>query len=176
MAKKVDQFPEKPVNPRLQRALSILREYKAGRLPDITRLVSSQVPGNTTRIPIEGDALYLLVQCYQTRPRDQGRFEAHQCYTDVQYVCDGQECIEVCDARTRLGTQPPYDEKGNVFFPVEAIPGERVILQAGEGVVLFPNDAHAACLRADSGEGQIVRKIVVKVKDAHVPDAAAGIV
>jgi biofilm protein TabA len=175
MARKVDQFAEEPANPRLQKALSILREYRAGRLPDITRLVSSQAPGNTTRIPIEGDALYLLVQCYRTRPRDQGRFEAHQSYTDIQYICDGQECIEVCDARTRLGTKPAYDDKGNIFFPLEAIAGERVVLRAGEGVVLFPNDAHAACLRADGGEGQIVRKIVVKVKDAHVPESVGGI-
>ena len=137
-------------------------------------MVSSQSIGDSAKVPVEGDALYLIVQCYRTRPRDQGRFEAHQCYTDVQYICDGQECIEVCDLRARLGALPAYDANGNVFFPLEAAARERVVLRAGEGVVLFPNDAHAACLRVDLGEGQVVRKIVVKVKDAHSREKLAA--
>jgi YhcH/YjgK/YiaL family protein len=170
----VGQFREEPANHRLQKALAILRDYREGRLPDIAKLVSSQSIGDSTKIPVEGDALYLIVQCYRTRSRDQGRFEAHQCYTDVQYICDGQECIEICDLRARLGALPTYDANGNVFFPLEPATRERVVLQAGEGVVLFPNDAHAACLRVESSEGQIVRKIVVKVKDAHLPGATGA--
>jgi len=40
---------------------------------------------------------------------------------------------------------------------------------------LMPPDAHAACLRpVDEGEeGELVRKIVVKIKDAHLPDSGA---
>jgi beta-galactosidase beta subunit len=46
-------------------------------------------------------------------------------------------------------------------------------LHAGEVAVLMPADAHAACLRVAGEEEALVRKIVVKIKDAHLTDAGA---
>lgn len=166
-----DFFGKPPVSRRLERGLAILRDYRAGRRPDIAELVSSQCAGDTAKIMVEGDALYLIVQCYRTRTREQGKFEAHQHYTDVQYICDGQEWIEVCDLRAQPGKMPAYDANGNIFFALDSQAQGRVLLRAGEGAVLFPNDAHAPCLRVDGGEGELVRKIVVKIWDAHVPDS-----
>ncbi|MCX6894727.1 MAG: YhcH/YjgK/YiaL family protein [Verrucomicrobia bacterium] len=171
MVGKIEDFVgQASANQRLQRGLAILQDYREGRRPDITRLVSSQRAGDSEKIMVEGDALFLIVQCYHPRPREQGKFEAHQRYTDVQYVCAGQEWIEVCDLRAQPGELPAYDANGNIFFALDRKAQGRVLLRAGEGAVLFPNDAHAPCLRVDGDAGGLVRKIVVKIKDAHVPD------
>jgi YhcH/YjgK/YiaL family protein len=167
-------FTNIPVNRRLQRGLALLRDYREGRLPSVAKLVASQRAGDTTKIAIEGDELYLIVQCYRTRPRAQGRYEAHQRYTDVQYICEGQEWIETCDLRAQLGGQiPAYNAKGDLFFVLGSEAQAGALLHAGEGVVLFPNDAHAPCLRANGDVGELVRKIVVKIRDAHLPDAGS---
>jgi biofilm protein TabA len=165
-------FTNIPVNRRLQRGLALLRDYREGRLPSVAKRVASQRAGDTTKIAIEGDELYLIVQCYRTRSRTQGRYEAHQRYTDVQYICEGQEWIETCDLRALLGGQiPTYNAKGDLFFALGSEAQAGAQLHAGEGVVLFPNDAHAPCLSADGDVGGLVRKIVVKIKDAHLSDA-----
>jgi beta-galactosidase beta subunit len=62
---------------------------------------------------------------------------------------------------------PAYDAKGNIFLPLGTAAHSRLLLEAGDLAVLFPNDAHAPCLRVEEGKDELVRKIVVKVKDAH---------
>lgn len=159
---------------RLQQGLLLLQEFRQGRSPQISQIILSQKPGEVARLSIEGDALYVLVQCYKARAREQGRFEAHQRHTDLQYLCQGQEWIEVCDLQAQPNL-PGYDTNGNLYFP----PGvetrsSRLLLQTGNVAVLFPNDAHAPCLRVEGDGDQLVRKIVVKVKDAGLANGHNG--
>jgi YhcH/YjgK/YiaL family protein len=153
-----------PTN-RLHRGLLLLRDYQQGRSPEISLLLSRQKPGDVARLPVDGDALYLLVQTYQARSREQGRFEAHQHHTDLQYLCEGREWVECCDLHARPNL-PAYDGKGNLYFPLGTETHSRLFLEAGNVAVLFPNDAHAPCLRVEDSPDQLVRKIVVKVMDA----------
>ena len=150
---------------RLKQGLAILQDYREGRSPEISKIVLNQKAGDKAKILIEGDSLYLVIQCYPARSREEGRFEAHEWHTDLQYLCTGQECLEVCDLRAQ-GNLPPYDANGNIFFPLGPKANTSLLLEAGVVAVLFPNDAHAPCLRVDGTEGALVRKIVVKVKDA----------
>jgi beta-galactosidase beta subunit len=66
--------------------------------------------------------------------------------------------------------KPSYDANGNVFFPVGDVAHSRLLLSAGEVAVLLPQDAHAPSLQVNDGEIELVRKIVVKVMDAHLMD------
>ena len=158
-------------NSRLKRGLELLQDCVTGRRPEIMNQIASLAPGETLRIPLEGDALYLLVQCYQPRTRDQGRFEAHERHTDLQFVWSGRECIEVCDLHASLPAAA-YDKNGNVYFPLGNRAHSRLLVHAGEVAVLLPEDAHAPCLSL-GGEGEeLVRKIVVKIRDAHLLEAA----
>lgn len=158
-------------NSRLKRGLELLQDCVVGRRPEIMNQISSLAPGETSRIPLEGDAFYLLVQCYQPRTREQGRFEAHERHTDLQFLWSGRECIEVCDLHASLPAVA-YDKNGNVYFPLGGQAHSRLLLHAGEVAVLLPEDAHAACLSL-GGEGEeLVRKIVVKIRDAHLLEAA----
>lgn len=157
---------------RLKRGLDLLQDCIAGRRPEIMNQLSRLAPGETSRVSIEGDALYLLVQCYQPRTRDQGRFEAHQHHTDLQFLWSGRECIEICDVRSQSDA-PHYDTCGNFYFPLGNQAHSRFLLEAGKVAVLLPDDAHAPCLTSEGDGTELVRKIVVKIRDAHLPDSGA---
>ena len=159
-------------NSRLKRGMEVLQDCVTGRRPEIMNQIASLAPGQTSRISLEGDALYLLVQCYQPRTRDQGRFEAHARHTDLQFLWSGRECIEVCDLHAALPAVG-YDQNGNVYFPLGNQAHSRLVLDAGKVAVLLPEDAHAACLSLGGDGEELVRKIVVKIKDAHLPDSGA---
>jgi len=155
---------------RLKKALAYIEDYQADRLPEVEAIVRSQMNGDKARLEIEGEALYALIQCYQPRTREQGRFEVHQRHPDLQYLCEGQEWIEVCDLHSRAGL-PPYDANGNLYFPLGSQAHSRIRLQAGRVAVLFPNDAHAPCLRVNEAD-TLVRKLVIKIHDAEIMDGA----
>ena len=156
---------------RLRRGLELLQDCVAGRLPEVLNQISTLPPGETSRVSLEGDALYLLIQCYKPRTREQGRFEAHERHTDLQLLWSGRECIEVCDLRLRQ-TLPPYDSQGNLYFPMGDEAHSRLLLHAGEVAVLLPSDAHAPCLRVEGEAEELVRKIVVKIRDAHLVEGS----
>jgi YhcH/YjgK/YiaL family protein len=170
MLGKLEDLAERVIpHSRLGRGLALLQDCLAGRFPGIAGLVDNLRAGETRRVTVEGEALYMLIQCYQSKRRSEGRFEAHARHTDLQYVWSGRERIEVCDLHA-VQSKPAYDANGNVFFPVGEAVHSHLLVRAGEVAVLLPEDAHAPCLQANDGEGELVRKIVVKIQDAHLLD------
>ena len=115
LGKVEDLIRNAPANSRLMQGLLFLQEYGAGRAPEIAKIVSNLKDGESRRVPLEGDAIYALIQAYTTRKPEKAKFEAHEHYTDLQYVCEGREWIAVCDLR-KQGFSPDYDQKGNVFL------------------------------------------------------------
>lgn len=154
---------------RLRRGLELLKSLQAGCLPDVSARISTLRPGETDRFDLEGSAFYLLCQCYFPKQREEGRFEAHARHTDLHFLCSGRECIEVDDLRSR-GLPPDYDDKGDWHFPVGQNPPSRFVLDPGQVAVLTPEDAHAPCLRLADCDGKVVRKVVVKILDAHLAE------
>jgi biofilm protein TabA len=150
---------------RLRSGLALLRDYREGRLPEFDRVLAGLKAGEKAEIAIAGDTLRAILQHYSPKPRDEGRFEAHQCHTDLQYLSEGAEWIDVCDLHAQSDL-PPFDARGNVYFPLGTAAHSRVRLNPGEVAVLFPSDAHAPCLRVEDVPDTLVRKIVIKVKDA----------
>jgi YhcH/YjgK/YiaL family protein len=116
---------------------------------------STVAPG---RYQIEGQDLFALVQEYDTKSRDQGAWEAHRAYTDIQYVVTGAELMGyACIDRLQAGA---YDAERD-FLKLDG-DGDFALLRAGTFMVLAPQDAHmpgvalAASMR--------VKKVVVKVR------------
>lgn len=158
---------------RLRKGIAILQDFREGRRPEWVKILGELKAGEKAEVAIEGDTLYAILQCYHPKPRAEGRFEAHQRHTDLQYLSEGAEWIEVCDLSAQTGL-PPFDANGNVFFPLGPTAPSRVRLVAGTVTVLFPNDAHAPCLRIEDSPAGLVRKIVIKVKDAHLLENSAA--
>lgn len=112
------------------------------------------------RHDIDGDAVYALVQKYQTRPVI-GMPEAHRRYIDIQFIARGREVIHWTPLAGCSEVALPYDaEKDAGFFaaPSAMVP---VRLTAGQFTIFFPDDAHAPCSAWDGPED--VLKVVVKV-------------
>lgn len=110
------------------------------------------------RYELDGTNLFAIISEYQTKPRDQGKWEAHKRYFDIQYVISGREaigyaCLEAC----RLGT---YDESKDFQEILEA-PGDFLGMRPGMLMILAPQDAHmpGSAMQAPGP----VKKAVVKV-------------
>ena len=108
---------------------------------------------------IDGRKVYVMVQQYETKPMEKGRWEAHRKYIDVQYVHRGAELFGYADLRElKAGS---YDEAKD-FLSLQG-EGRGDFFRVGEGtfVVLFPQDGHMPGMAISTP--QPVKKFVVKV-------------
>ena len=102
------------------------------------------------------------VQEYETKSRDEGKFEAHQDYIDIQYIVSGTEEMEVCDLAFS-GALTEYNKDKDVQFFVPKEKTTYLTLRAGDCAIFFPHDVHKPGISPE-GEKKFVKKIVVKVK------------
>lgn len=101
------------------------------------------------------------VQEYNTIAPEEGYFETHDAYFDIQYVISGKEQFGICK-RDNLVVRENIPERDLVFYEEPAISGS-VLLLPGDLIIVAPEDAHKPrCVAGDAPE--FVRKIVVKVK------------
>ena len=131
--------------PRIRTALEWLQATDLNALP-------------VGRVDLDGDNLFALVQEYDTKPRDDGVWEAHRKYIDVQYVVRGRERmgyipVEVITVTKEYDAEKDYlNGTGNGSF---------IYAPMGMVFVLWPGDAHMPGMQVDGPEP--VRKIVMKV-------------
>lgn len=111
------------------------------------------------RYEINGKDVFALVSEYDSKPPQDCRLEAHQAYTDIQYIVSGKEAIGFSTLKNQEVTSPFNAEKDIVFFSGETTP---LILEAGMFAVFFPQDVHRPCMQIDGPEK--VKKVVVKVR------------
>jgi YhcH/YjgK/YiaL family protein len=109
------------------------------------------------RHEIDGTNLYVLVQEYNTKLKEQGLWEAHRRYIDLHYMVQGTEGIGY--ANINHLQQGVYDESKD-FLPLHG-EGELITLKSGYFVLLFPEDAHMPGMAP--GSPAPVRKIVLKI-------------
>lgn len=110
------------------------------------------------RMEIDGDRLYALVQEYLSKPVEQGKWEAHRNYIDVQYIVRGEERMGFANlASLHIGEYVAEKD----FLPLSGKPNF-VDLSAGSFTVFFPEDGHMPGLYLDKPEP--VRKVVLKIK------------
>lgn len=106
----------------------------------------------------EQGELYALVQENRAASLEEGDFEAHKRYADVQIIVKGTELVGWQEV-SRLEEKAPYSEEKDIAF----YEGEGISLEVGEGMfyLLMPQDAHKACRRGREEEG--FKKIVLKL-------------
>jgi YhcH/YjgK/YiaL family protein len=146
------------VTPGMRRALEYLAHTDSAVL----------APG---RYDIDGDRVFALVQRYDTKPHDQGVWEAHRRYIDVQFMVAGHERMGYAPL-TSLTVTHPYAPDTDC----EVLTGNGDVITAAPGtlVIFFPQDAHMPCLAC--GHPQPVAKVVVKVavEAAQLTDVTDG--
>ena len=112
------------------------------------------------RYPVDGDAVFALVQEPRTAERGECRWESHRRYLDIQYLLAGQERIGFQNAGA-LAVAEPYDAGRDIAFYRDNGRGFFAPLEAGSFVVCFPHDAHMPLVCGDGP--QQIRKVVMKV-------------
>ncbi|HOT29175.1 MAG TPA: YhcH/YjgK/YiaL family protein [Candidatus Ozemobacteraceae bacterium] len=110
------------------------------------------------RHPIDGERIYASVAEYRTKPVEEGFWEAHRRYVDVQLVVSGTERFGFGHLHEMRFVS--HDESRDLS--VLEGDGDFFLLRPGLVAVLFPDDAHMPGLWAGSAP-ETVRKIVVKI-------------
>lgn len=113
------------------------------------------------RHDIEGDSIYALVQKASSRLPQEGKFEAHRKYIDIQCLVSGEEIIGVTPLE-KLAIATPYDETKDVAFYAFPSQYDQLVLHPGDFAVLFPEDGHLPLCH--SGGPHELFKVVLKVK------------
>jgi len=132
------------LSPRLSRAIAYVQNTNLAAL-------------STGRHNVEGDAIFALVQRYQTKPISEGRYEAHRQHIDLQVVVEGRERIGY--GHLSRFVADPYDEAKDILW----LDGEGTLLEiaAGSFMIMMPEDVHMPGIAVD--EPSAVTKVVVKI-------------
>jgi len=138
------------IHPRLDRALALLT-------PEFLASV-----GTETRY-LDGKALYVTRNLFETAPDSETFFEAHRRYLDIHVVVKGAERLEI--AHPSLLT--PDEERSNPAGDFYAYSGrtdaerQTIVLRPGFFLVAFPDDAHRCRGMLDAPAP--VEKVVFKI-------------
>jgi YhcH/YjgK/YiaL family protein len=145
----------------LERALALHRGMGPRMAAALEALTDPGLLAKTDgRYELDGDRLVAIVQTYQTKPREQGAWEAHRRYIDVQFVAAGSELMGYAPLASLIAREP-YDVAKDVAFYDGAGAGF-LRVDAGMVAIFHPHDAHMPSLMLDAP--QWVRKIVLKVR------------
>lgn len=107
---------------------------------------------------LDGAALKVAVQEYETKPESECKIEAHKKYADIQYIVSGEEIIGMDTLRDQESIAGYNEEKDVWHFSAYDY---KIRLTAGMFSVFLPEDIHMPCLI--SNEKTTVKKVVVKV-------------
>lgn len=110
--------------------------------------------------PIDGDRLFVNIVEYQTRKPEERFWEAHKAYLDVHVPIRGTEQIDL-NFLSALACGE-YQPQGD-FQPAEGEKNASVVLQPGDFLVCYPEDAHRTAVMAGENP-ETVRKAIFKVR------------
>lgn len=138
---------------KLKAGLEYLMNFNADKeFADIT-------PENNRKVEIEGDDVFAIIQTYTPKDWDVLKFEGHRKYIDIQCVFGGEEKL-LHTGTQRIKKQGEYDEEKDIHFS-DVDRFSELLLTNGDACILYPEDMHAPCMKAESDE--LVKKVVVKV-------------
>ncbi len=100
------------------------------------------------------------IQHYVTSPEQDLYFETHEKFFDIQYMIEGVEFIGVCSKHGLL-IKDAYSIENDVTFYKDPAACGKILLNAGDFVVVAPEDAHKP--RCCVFNPIAVKKIVCKV-------------
>ncbi|SHI56620.1 YhcH/YjgK/YiaL family protein [Dethiosulfatibacter aminovorans DSM 17477] len=107
----------------------------------------------------EFDGGFFMVQAGKTKPMDEGFFEAHRKYVDIQIVLEGSEEIawaDLPDLKEEIAYNPEKDAlylSGNIMHNMK--------VSKGMFYIAFPHDGHKAVRHTE--KQQEFKKIVIKL-------------
>lgn len=114
----------------------------------------------TGRYEIDGTNIFVLIQRYDSIPNNQGKWECHRKYIDIQFIADGVEQIGFQNINIMKVSVDYNPEKDIAFLTGE---GDFVSLSKNTYAIFFPQDAHMPKIAPNDSPGKVV-KVVIKIK------------
>lgn len=102
---------------------------------------------------------FAFVQEGTTRTFEEGDFETHEKYLDVQILLSGQEMMEYADKADTVN-KVPYDPEADIEWLDGT--GSKISIKPGMFYLVYPKDAHKPCCHESIPT--TYRKVVVKIK------------
>ncbi len=131
------------LHPRLKKGLQYLQENDLNAL----------APG---KYEIEGDKVFVLIQEYETKQIEEGRYESHYQYTDIQCMVQGEEKMGYTTLdNVKLAEE--IKENDIMFYEGE---GDLFLVQAGSFAIFTPQDAHMPAICID--QPKKIKKALIK--------------
>ena len=141
------QIDEIKLKKRIDRAIDYIKGLNIKSLPVNEKIVVD-------------DEFYYSIQVYTTKSEDECKLESHRKYVDIQLLLSGCERMNIADV-SRLTIKENYDSDKDVMFWNVPQHMASVTLNAGDLIVLYPENAHRGAVAED--DSSKVVKIVGKV-------------
>lgn len=106
---------------------------------------------------------YILYQDQETKASDEGTFENHRKYNDIQVLLEGSNWHALWNRVEKMKSSVPYDEAKDA----ERWEGETaaiIALEPGQFVSFFPTDAHKPDRFLPGDRAKRIRKYVIKLE------------
>lgn len=107
-----------------------------------------------------GNVIIIIKKGYKTKEENQGKWESHEKFIDIQYLLEGQEQIGYCRV-SNMEVKVPYDSKTDKTLYHNCDKYFKTKLYPGDFIILFPDDAHKTLIAGD--EVTTNNKAVIKV-------------
>lgn len=111
---------------------------------------------------IDGTDVVANVNEYTTIPWEEAKYEAHEAFTDIQYVIKGSEIMTYAPTH-EMKVKVPYDSDKDVVFFENTAPGLQMAVKEGQFIIFNPWDAHKP--KAANGAPAYIKKVIVKIKE-----------
>tara|TARA_R110000868_G_scaffold127458_6_gene335125 strand:+ start:10789 stop:11409 length:621 start_codon:yes stop_codon:yes gene_type:complete len=109
--------------------------------------------------PIHGKNVYVIITEGPGKNFEQGKWESHRHYSDIQYVIKGKEWMGIAPPTSLTVTEPYDDPKDIAFYTGE---GKYYIGDPEQFFIFFPQNAHRPGIKVN--DDAPVKKIVIKVR------------
>lgn len=109
--------------------------------------------------PIDGENVFAIVTEGPGKDFEQGKWESHRHYNDIQYIIKGKEKMGIA-LFTSLSVTEPYDNSKDIAFYIGS--GKYYIGRPNVFFIFSPEYAHRPGIRVNGVEP--IKKIVIKVR------------
>lgn len=110
--------------------------------------------------PIDGDRLFVNIVSYETKTPKERFWEAHKDYLDVHVPLVGTEQI---DLNFLENLEKGEYEKAGDFQPAFGDKMASVVMNPGDFLVCYPNDAHRTAIKVGD-QPETIKKAIFKVR------------
>ena len=136
------------VNPKFKKAFEFIK-----------KVVQEELEAG--KYEIDGKDIHAIIQSYDSKLKENARFEGHENYIDIQFIADGCEMMGDVDISNAV-IKDAYNPEKDVAFYEDNILASYCVAQKGDFCIFYPHDIHRPGMAINDKPSK-VKKVIVKV-------------